>query len=147
MASLEVFEHRWSERWSVSLALCFTRCRSAEAHGREVYNLQVVRRMECLSEERVFFPCSVVFPLVSPGQAVSSTSGESSRLPVSLMPLPISSSSSSSSSWLRTVVAFAPSHSPSQGKVPSSSVGDGRVMPNSSTHQQWPRCMPLEDRH
>lgn len=38
-------------------------------------------------------------------------------------------------------------HSPSHGKMPSSPTRDGTVLPISLTHQQWPRCMPLEDRH
>ncbi|PWA24311.1 hypothetical protein CCH79_00018700, partial [Gambusia affinis] len=39
------------------------------------------------------------------------------------------------------------SHSPSHGKVPSSLAREGTGAPSSSTHQQWPRCMPLEERH
>lgn len=39
------------------------------------------------------------------------------------------------------------SHSPSHGKVPSSLAREGTGTPSSSTHQQWPRCMPLEERH
>lgn len=39
------------------------------------------------------------------------------------------------------------SHSPSHGKVPSSLAREGTGVPSSSTHQQWPRCMPLEERH
>lgn len=38
-------------------------------------------------------------------------------------------------------------HSPSHGRMPSSPARDGTVLPCSSTHQQCPRCMPLEDRH
>lgn len=38
-------------------------------------------------------------------------------------------------------------HSPSHGKVSSSLVCDGTGVPSSSTHQQWPRCMPLEEWH
>lgn len=38
-------------------------------------------------------------------------------------------------------------HSPSHGKVPSSLAREGTGVPSSSTHQQWPRCMPLEERH
>lgn len=38
-------------------------------------------------------------------------------------------------------------HSPSHGKVPSSLACDGTGLPSSSTHQQWPRCIPLEERH
>lgn len=38
-------------------------------------------------------------------------------------------------------------HSPSHGMVPSSLAREGTGVPSSSTHQQWPRCMPLEERH
>ncbi|KAK6308393.1 hypothetical protein J4Q44_G00216640 [Coregonus suidteri] len=37
--------------------------------------------------------------------------------------------------------------SPSHGKVPSSLAPEGKAVPSSSTHQQRPRCIPLEERH
>ncbi len=73
--------------------------------------------------------------LVCPGQAVSCTELKSSPLPVPLLFL-------QAQLWGR----HSP-HSPSHGKVPSSPARDGTVLPISLTHQQWPRCMPLEDRH
>lgn len=89
----------------------------------------------------VCLPCWVVFPWCPLArQCLAWADGP----PVSLTPLP---SSSSSSSWLRIVAPRAPPHSSSHGKVPSSPAWAGRAVPNSSTHQQWPRCMPLEDWH
>lgn len=38
-------------------------------------------------------------------------------------------------------------HFLSHGKVPSSLAAEGRRTPSLSTHQHWPRCMPLEERH
>lgn len=56
-------------------------------------NLQLVRRMECFESRSVCFLCWVIFSPVSPGHAVTSTSGSSSPSPLRpsspLPPLPL----------------------------------------------------------